>query len=688
MQKQSTTPVWVTPVVLLALLILGFGMMIPWFGFYWDDWPIVLAARLQGVNAFWEYYRLERPFSAWTYVLTIPLLGTTPLVWNIFTLLLRWLTVVGMWWSLRIVWPQRRREALWMAMLFAVYPIFTNQPVALAFSQHWICFALYFLSLGAMLKGVRAPRWYWPLTGVALFATLVHMLTMEYFWGLELLKPVFLWIILGEYTADRDQRLQRTIKQWLPYLAVFLLVVGWRLIYVQQLTQGNKPEVLYGLGTSPLASGIQLLQILLQDMVYNLIGAWYQTIEPTILNLTDRALLASLVVAFITAGLTILYLLRMDRDEYKERPDPGDGHWVRQVVLVGLAGALLGPLPAWLIDRQSLFGLHSGRFALAAMFGLSVLIVALLVWFTPRRFASIVFLAVLVGAASGFHLRNSVSYYRSTLKQNQFYWQLYWRAPYIRPGTAILSADELFPYVGRKPTAVTLNLLYPQEFGIRDMGYWFLELYHDVGSKVVPRLYRDRALISDFRTFNFSASSLNSLIIFYKPGAGRCLWVLSPQEADNPDLPEITLQALPVSNLSRIEPEPISDAYPPQELFGAEPAHTWCYYYQKAELARQLEDWALVAELGDEAQRHGYEAGNLNEWLTFIEGYALSGDREKALERTQDVFSSQEEMAPRLCNLWARITTQANPPFTISLSISAVLEEMQCSLSDGNEPGQ
>lgn len=97
MRKQSTFPVWVTALALLILLILGFGLMIPWLGFYWDDWPIVLAARLQGVSAFWEYYRLERPFSAWTYVATIPILGTTPLVWNIFTLLLRWLTVVGMW---------------------------------------------------------------------------------------------------------------------------------------------------------------------------------------------------------------------------------------------------------------------------------------------------------------------------------------------------------------------------------------------------------------------------------------------------------------------------------------------------------------------------------------------------------------------------------------------------------------
>lgn len=148
---------WANPLAYLVLLVLSFGLMIPWLGFYWDDWPIVLATRLQGVNVFWDYYRLERPFSAWSYIVTLPVLGTSPLPWHIFTLILRWLTVVGMGWSLKLLWPGRSRQVVWMTMLFAVYPIFTNQPVALTFSQQWICFGLYFFSVGLMLLSVRVP---------------------------------------------------------------------------------------------------------------------------------------------------------------------------------------------------------------------------------------------------------------------------------------------------------------------------------------------------------------------------------------------------------------------------------------------------------------------------------------------------------------------------------------------------
>lgn len=190
--------------------------MIPWLGLYWDDWPIVLATRLQGVTTFWDFYRYERPFSAWTYIVTMPILGTRPVVWHIFTLLLRWVTVIGMWWSLQGLWPRRKREVTWMALVFAIYPVFTQQSVSIAFSQHWICYALYFLSLGAMIQSIRTPRWFWLLNLIGVVATLVNMLTLEYFWGLELLRPIILWLIYGEHQPEGGRRLRATLKLWVP----------------------------------------------------------------------------------------------------------------------------------------------------------------------------------------------------------------------------------------------------------------------------------------------------------------------------------------------------------------------------------------------------------------------------------------------------------------------------------------
>jgi hypothetical protein len=169
--KKINFRAWTIPWALLLLCLVSFGLLIPWLGFFWDDWPIVLMTRLQGAAGFWKFYQFDRPLSSWVYILSTPLLGTTPFIWHLFSLLVRWLTILGMWWSLRCLWPQRTREVTWMALLFAIYPSFTEQPVSVTYSLPWICYALYFLSIGAMIQAVRKPRWYWPLTALALLAS-------------------------------------------------------------------------------------------------------------------------------------------------------------------------------------------------------------------------------------------------------------------------------------------------------------------------------------------------------------------------------------------------------------------------------------------------------------------------------------------------------------------------------------
>ena len=39
----------------------------------------------------------------------------------------------------------------------------------------------------------------------------------------------------------------------------------------------------------------------------------------------------------------------------------------------------------------------------------------------------------------------------------------------------------------------------------------------------------------------------------------------------------------------------------PAPPFATEPGHTWCYFYEKAELARQIQDWDQIVALGSEA---------------------------------------------------------------------------------------
>jgi hypothetical protein len=663
------------PWLLLILCVLGFGLLIPTLGLYWDDWPVILMTRLQGARGFWDFYQYDRPISAWTYILTAPILGSRPLGWHIFTLLLRWATVLGMWWAFSNLWPAHKRDVTWMAILFAIAPSFLQQPVAVAFSQHWITYALYFLSIGCMLQAIRSPRWFWPLTLIAWFSCGLHLLTMEYFIGLELLRPVFLWILIGQSEIRPRNRLLHVLKVWAPYLAILILFIIWRVLFLELAGKDpNRPDLIYNLSAQPFAALLGFIQTILQDYLHILAGAWAQTIVPGNIDLTSSFFLFSLAMALLGGALIIFYLLRLQPSETPE--ENSDYHWIRQAALLGLGAIFLGFLPAWITERQAIEGLYGSRFSLAAMFGMSILLVSILEWFTPRMFPKVLLISVLVGFSILFHIQNTNDYRWSWINQRRFYWQLSWRAPYILPHTAILSDGELFPFVGIYSTTTGLNLLYPQPTDSDSLSYWFYSVGRGL-YRQIPQLLAGIKLKPSFRTFRFDGNSANSLVIYYEPAEGRCLWVLDPQDSNLGELPELTLSVLPLSNLSRILPEPPEEGYPPAEVFGDELDHTWCYYFQKADLARQSADWSEITRLGDEASQREYKTDHYREALPFIEAFAKEGNWDEAHRWTM-YLNPRGPNKELVCDLWQQLSDTTPAATEKELNLSSVFEHFTC----------
>ena len=67
-------------------------------------------------------------------------------------------------------------------------------------------------------------------------------------------------------------------------------------------------------------------------------------------------------------------------------------------------------------------------------------------------------------------------------------------------------------------------------------------------------------------------------------------------------------------------------------VFGPEPEYAWCYYYQKANLARQRGDWDEVLTLSEELQSKNLAPADLIEWMPFLQAYARAGDTDRLVE--------------------------------------------------------
>ncbi len=108
---------------------------------------------------------------------------------------------------------------------------------------------------------------------------------------------------------------------------------------------------------------------------------------------------------------------------------------------------------------------------------------------------------------------------------------------------------------------------------------------------------------------------------------------------------------VPMSNLSRILPESES-IYPDTDIYGAEPAHTWCYFFQKADLARQWQNWDEIIAIYEQTETLGFAPKYGAEYIPFIQAFAQNGDWQTAY----DLTIAAEDLTPRhkkmLCSNW------------------------------------
>ena len=662
---------WHVPLGLLAVCAFAYMPLLPKLGLYWDDWTQLLVDRLYDLSTYWDYFSYDRPFSAWTHILFVPLLGYKPLHWHLLSFFLRWLTVWGMWWTFCQLWPRRKSVVTLAAFLFAVYPSFSQQSDAVAYHQHWTQYSLYFLSLGSMVTAVRASlmqqkKRFWLFSFLSVASLGLHLSITEFFIGVEALRSVMLWFVVGSAVVDLEgkkafwARLKRTLFYWLPYLVVDLGFILWRLLVYSG--EKNQAALLTDLASSPMSTIVKVLRFALMDSLYTLVTSWGNIFDLRIFQVDQPINLLSWFMSLLCAAVLAFYLIRLCDFRHQEERPGGDLHWRWQMLLFGALVVLSGPSPLWIAGRQLVTPLsldfHTDRFSMVGMYGASLMLAAGMDWFFQDWKRKSLFLAVMVGLASGFHIRTGNDYRWIWVQQQRFYYQLYWRAPYLEAGTAVVFEDEVLLHQEDFSTGSALNFIYPQEKYPDQVGYWMFRLRprYDSGfpDGFLPGFH------TKHRIYTFDASAQESILIQYDPEqTASCLWVLRPEDKGQPDLSPLMNQAIHISNLDRISSQ--SRGFMAQDLLGPELEHDWCYYFQKADLARQYEDWSEVVRLGDEARSLGYEPGRIPpanspyEWLPFIEGYLHESRWDDAAGMTIVNYQTKKEVWEHALQVMVRL---------------------------------
>ena len=222
----------------------------------------------------------------------------------------------------------------------------------------------------------------------------------------------------------------------------------------------------------------------------------------------------------------------------------------------------------------------------------------------------------------------SASYYREFWRvEREAWWQLSWRAPQIEDGTTIVAAlPGGYGLAEEYEVWGPVNLIYQPEGPLRLPGQ---VMFDQIWVELLLRS-QEKRLVRD--TFAIPRD-YGKVIILSQSSPNTCLHVLDGRRFEQA-ITEARTDVRPIAKYSNVGLINTSgpQAVPLPAVFGPEPSHTWCYFYQKMDLARQTGDWQSVVDLAKEAKSLEVGPADVSEWMPLLEAYVNLGNIEKAKE--------------------------------------------------------
>ncbi len=269
-----------------------------------------------------------------------------------------------------------------------------------------------------------------------------------------------------------------------------------------------------------------------------------------------------------------------------------------QMLVLGGVALLAGAFPVWATDRFIIAGKWSDRFTLGPMLGVVILFVLLLDWLLRTRNQKQWLFAILLASSISLQVNNSNDFRLDWINQQNLYWQLSWRIPTLKPGTAIIGSGTFTDKSSFYEGGFIVNLLFSNRLGVK-AEYDYFDIWHLPASSYKPNLPLDDKLQGSY----FSGNTSQAIGMYFNIASNRVnvsgFSIRFIQETQS--LSKVSAISFP-SQISIRSQLAMAPGCPILPFSGGNHAHTWCYFFEKADLARQMKDWKTILSLGDRGE--------------------------------------------------------------------------------------
>ncbi len=322
----------------------------------------------------------------------------------------------------------------------------------------------------------------------------------------------------------------------------------------------------------------------------------------------------------------------------------------RDFLILGAIIIFVTTLPITASGRNAHF---SGwdRYTYQSVLGVALFMGGIVFYVIKGRMRWLLMTALLIsGVLTQF---GSASYYRDFWKvEREAWWQLSWRAPQIEDGTTLVAAlPGGYGLAEEYEVWGPANLIYQPGGPLRVAGQ---VMFDDIWMELLLQT-QEKRLVRD--TFTIPRD-YGRVIILSQSSPNSCLHVLDGKRFD-----QAVTEARPdvrfIAKYSNVDLINVSgpQAAPYPDVFGSEPAHTWCYFYQKMDLARQTGNWQQAVELADKAAELGAGPADVTEWMPLLEAHVNLNDIESA-KRVAGSIRDDKYSFNKMCSQYETLKDQ------------------------------
>ena len=606
-----------------------------------DDWYFIYDGLVAGPKIYLNLTLHTRPARGPLYEFLFSLFNIHPLPYHITLYLWRLVGGLGALWLFNTLWPKQRRANFFMAILFLVFPGFLWWLGAFEFQPYVLSLSLQVFSIVFTLKALEAnsigKRVVWMVAAILLGWGYLSL--VEYAIGMEFFRFLCVYLFVKEKSPQLD--FGRTVLKALRAVALFWIIplgfVSWYEFFFNNWRRAQEAGVQVGrLFNSPLTIFWWAFRLLQSTLNVSLL-AWVVPLQENFFTGLGR--LSDILIALFIAAVVIFIGFLANRymesvNNISEEEGITSTKEQSEMLVVGLLGTIAGVLPIVATNRFVQFENYS-HYALPASLAGVVFLGGLIHSIFPKNIRLFVLLS-LIGIAALTHQAVAAQAVDEEQTVRNFWWQVTWRAPSISTNTTLVVVYPNVDYAdGDEVVWGPANSIYysakqNQVPVVVPISASRMEPASITNIVMGPKDVQMTDLIIKDVTLNYH---FRNILLMTQPSEESCVHAIDRK------WPELStfdgafaIASSSKSNIDNIIPTGIAPQ-PPQALFGNEPSHGWCYYYQKAELARQQGNWDEIVKLGDEAQKLGFHPNDLLEWMPFLQAYAYLDD----LKQLQDV---------------------------------------------------